>query len=42
MNYEDLKEIMHEYRQGRLSREEMTLAIGVWQRGLCASDAYKS
>ena len=42
MTYEQLKEIMHEYRQGHLSRDEMALAIGLWQRGLCASDAYKS
>ena len=32
MTYEQLKEIMHEYRQGRLSRDEMALAIGLWQR----------
>ena len=42
MTYSELKEIMHEYRQGRLSRDEMVIAIGLRQRGLCASDAYKS
>ena len=42
MTYSELKEVMHEYRQGRLSRDEMALAIGLWQRGLCASNAYKS
>ena len=42
MSYSELKEIMHEYRLGRLSRDEMALTIGLWQRGLCASNVYKS
>jgi len=34
MTYKTLKELMHEYRMDRISRVEMMLAIGLWQRGL--------
>ena len=32
MNYDELKELMHEYRMERISKSEMALAIGLWQR----------
>jgi hypothetical protein len=34
MSFEGLKEIMHRYRTGTLSRKEMEMAIGLWQRSL--------
>lgn len=34
MSYDQLKEYMHAYRMGRISKLEMMFAIGMWQRGL--------
>jgi len=31
MNYNALKELMHRYRIGKISRLEMKFAIGLWQ-----------
>lgn len=35
MSYEELKVHMHEFRMDRISKDEMGLAIGLWQRGGC-------
>jgi len=34
MKYTELIKIMHKYRCGTLSRYEMCLAIGLWQRSI--------
>lgn len=31
MNYEQLKEVMHKYRLGRLTKNEMRCAFALWQ-----------
>ena len=35
MTYISLKELMHKYRLGEISKIEMELAIHLWQRGGC-------
>ena len=35
MNYEQLKEHMHNFRMGRISRIEFGMAFEMWVRGGC-------
>ena len=32
MLYKELIEVMHQYRDGNLTKRQMSMAIGLWQR----------
>jgi len=42
MNYGNLKEYMHKYRMGELSKNEMAAAIHMWQRSAFSECWYNS